>query len=169
MSLSSDNDNESPVQPTIKFPVLEFGQGLVNVVESLDYITNCRKRGYTNGWYKGLVLVDAESRLFRVLGARKLKTLPFNFTFRDFLEALGGNPRYQVELVFAPNTSRISLDKVKKLISESFRKEKNFWSEMTDFEQFRDEIARASSIDEIFGIFRGFNRETGDRRDVSGF
>jgi hypothetical protein len=52
---------------------------------------------------------------------------------------------------------RLFLDEVKSLITNSFKKEKYLWEEMSDSEEFRDEIAQASSLDRIFAIFKKFN------------
>jgi len=148
--------NETSEQ-SIRFPAFSFSQGLVTVIKSLDEINECRKLGFRKGYYKGLTLVDSAGNEFRVVGARKIKTLPFKFTFRDFLELLGANPRWQIELKFGSDFRGISLEETKKLILDSFRKEKYFWEEMCDFEEFRERIQSAPTLEHIFGAFREFN------------
>ncbi len=144
------------VQPAIQFPALSFSQGLVGVITSLE--TQCTKLGFKRGYYKNLTLVDSAGNQFHVVGARKIRRLPFRFRFGDFLEFLGGNPRWEVELIFEPTSSRITADEVKNLLFRSFRKDRYFWSEMCDFEEFRDRIKSASSIEQIFGAFKEFNQ-----------
>jgi hypothetical protein len=144
-------------QPSIRFPALSFGDGLVDVIDSLGVLSHCNKLGFKRGYYKHLTLVDSASNQFRVVGARKIRTLPFNFTFRDFFELLAGNPRWEVELIFGP-FSRITLDEAKNLILGSFKREKDYWEEMTDFEEFRGRIESAASLEQIFGAFKDFNK-----------
>ncbi len=142
---------------SIRFPALSFSQGLVTVIQSLDELNECRKLGFQKGYYKDLTLVDSDGNQFNVVGARKIKTLPFKFTLRDFLELLGANPRWQIELRFGSDFGGISLEETKKLILDSFRKEKHFWEEMSDFEDFRGRIQSAPTLEQIFGAFQEFN------------
>jgi hypothetical protein len=151
-------ENSIERQPTIRFPALSFSHGLINVVHSLDVLSQTNKLGLKGGYYKGLTLVDTAGDQFHVLGARKIRTLPFKVTFRDFLEFLGANPRLQVELIFRPGSSQITVEELKTLILGSFKREKYYWEEMSDFEEFRDRIESAASVDEIFSAFKEFNK-----------
>lgn len=149
--------NETSGQ-SIRFPALSFNQGLVNVIQSLDELSECTRLGFKKGYYKGLTLVDSVGNQFKVVGARKIKTLPFQLTFRDFLALLGANPRWQIELKFGSDTRGISPEETKKLILDSFRKEKYYWEEMSDFEEFRERIQSAPTLEQIFGAFQEFNK-----------
>lgn len=140
----------------VRLPALVFSQGLILLINSLDEIKTCTKLGFKKGFYKNLVLVDSDGNKFRVVDARKLRTLRFRLRFRDFLELLGANPRWEVELTFAPRSAQISLNDIKELVFKSFAKEKDYWTEMSDFEEFRDRISSASSLAEIFHLFNDF-------------
>ena len=148
--------NETSGQ-SIRFPALSFSQGLVTIILSLDELNECRRLGFRKGYYKGLTLVDSVGNQFKVVGARKIKTLPFKFTFRDFLALLGANPLWQIELKFGSGRG-VSLEETKKLILDSLRKEKHYWEEMCDFEEFRERIQSAPTLEQIFGAFREFNK-----------
>ena len=142
----------------MRFPALSFSHGLINVIHSLDALSQTNKLGLKRGYHKDLILVDSAGDQFHVVGARKIRTLPFKLTFRDFLEFLGANPRLQVELIFRPGSSRITVEELKKLILGSFKREKYYWEEMTDFEEFRNRIESATSVEQIFGAFKEFNK-----------
>ena len=78
--------------------------------------------------------------------------------FGNILGFIEGNPRYEVELIFAPGPpNTISLDDIRKLIFDSFRKEKHLWEAMVDFEAFRNKIAGATSLEQIFSIFKEYH------------
>lgn len=148
----------SSTSAAIQFPALSFSQGLVTVITSLDRMTRCTRLGFKTGYYKGLHLIDSVGNHFWAVSARKIRTLPFKFTFGDFLSILGWNPWWEVELIFECNFSRVSLDEVKKLIFKSFKRGRDFWEEMCNFEEFRDRIGSAASLEQVFGIFKEFNQ-----------
>jgi hypothetical protein len=102
-----------------------------------------------------LLLVDASSKRFQIVGAKKIRTL-IDFSFGwFFLGLLFGNPRWQVELIFAPGPPlQISIDEVKNLIFDSFTKEEDYWGEMIAFEEFRDRVATATSLEQILALFK---------------
>jgi|SRR5215813_2376513 len=148
----------SPVLKPIRFPVLSFGRdGEIYALDSLDPITRCTRLGFNNDFYRGLLLVDSDRLRHRVLDARRVRTLPPK-RFGDLLGFLTGNPHWQVDFVFEPGPSAISLEDVKRLIASSFKKDAEQWEEMTDFEDFRDETMRASSMSEIFAVFTRFSQ-----------
>jgi hypothetical protein len=158
MSRNGDNQGRQISAPDlIRFPALSFSQRLVNVINSLDDLSHCTKLGFKKGYYKHLTLVDSIGKRLEVVGARKVKTLPFRFTFRDLLAVLGANPRWQVELLFAPDISQLTLEEVKNLIYESFRNERHFWEEMSDFEEFQQRVQSADTLEQIFAAFKEFN------------
>jgi hypothetical protein len=145
-------------QPSIRFPALSFSHGMINVIHSLDELSQCNKLGFKRGYYKDLTLVDSAGDQFHVVGARKIRTLPFKLTFSDFLAFLGANPRWEVELIFRPGSSRMPMDELKKLIFRSFKREKDYWEEMTDFEEFQVRIESATSVEQTFEAFKEFNK-----------
>ncbi len=111
---------------TIRFPVLSFGtDGSLLALGSLDRITRCTKQGYKNGFYNGLLLIDADGDEFRVVNAQRVRTLPPK-NFGEFLGSISGNPRWQVELEFEPGFSRVSFDEIKRLILNAFEKDRTW-------------------------------------------
>ncbi len=121
-----------------------------------ENLVQCTKRAYEAGFYNGMVLVDSDSNMFQVVRAKKARTL-VNFSLGDLLRILERNPRWQVTLSFASDPVKISLEETKSRIFESFSDEKDRWEEMVDFEQFRNRIAIASSLKQIFDTFRDFH------------
>ena len=146
-----------PGAKPIRFPVLSFSRdGLVLALDSLEPISRCTKLGFKNGFYNGLILVDSDRFRHRVAHARRVRTLPPT-RLRDVLDLLTGNTRWQVEFIFDPGSTLVSLEEVKSLFSSSFKENAMEWEEMTDFERFRDQTMHASSMEEIFAAFRAAN------------
>lgn len=106
----------------IRLPALCFSQdGLLCALDSLDRIIRCTKRGFKTGFYKGLLLIDSNAERFRVADARRVRTLPPR-RCRDLVELFSGNLRWQVELIFEPGSSNVSLAEVKRLIASSWER-----------------------------------------------
>src|SRR5262249_9450293 len=152
------NAPNAPAQESLRFPALSFSQGMILAIDSLDRINQCTRLGFKSGFYKKLLLVDSDSRKFQVVDARKVRTiLNFGLKSGGLIDLLGGNPRYQIELIFSP-ASKVPLAEVKELIADSFKKQRYSWEEMTDLDEFREKIARAESLSDIFLIFKEFNQ-----------
>src|SRR5690348_1230093 len=114
---------DSAQRRAIRPPILSFSSdGIVYALDSLDTITRCTNRGLESGFYKKLLLIDADGRAFRVVDARRVRKLPPR-NFGQFLGFIFGNPRWQVELELEPRSSKASLDEIKRLISNSFEKD----------------------------------------------
>jgi hypothetical protein len=146
----------SSQSPTvIRFPALTFNGRWLLAVSSIGPIVRSSKLAFNKKFYKDLALVDSDGNKFQVAGARKLRTL-FSLRFGELLELLGGNPTWEVELTFGP-PSQISLDETKRLISDCFTRNEEYWEEMSRFEDFRDKVAGANSLGEIFGAFKEFH------------
>lgn len=140
------------------FPVLTFSQNLVRREESMSDLTKCTRVALKKRFYDGLKLIDSQGLRFDVIGAKKIRLLPPKPQFGHILDYMTGNFRYQVELLFAPGTPvHISLEEVKKLIFDSFKKEKYSWQAMIDFDEFRDKVAAAKSLDELFAVFNEYH------------
>ena len=96
----------------VRLPALVFSQGLILLINSLDEIKTCTKLGFKKGFYKNLVLVDSDGNKFRVVDARKLRTLRFRLRFRDFLELLvpilGGKLNLPLHLILPKSLSTTS-------------------------------------------------------------
>jgi len=138
----------------IKFPALSFNAGWLNAVDSMNRMTRSSKQGLKKELYKGTVLVDSGGNRFRVVGAEKVRTLVDGFG--SLIGLLTGNPSLQIELTIS-STGEVSLEEVKDLISDSFKKKEDYWEEMTSFEDFRDTIAAASSLEQVFAAFKRFH------------
>jgi len=140
----------------IKFPALWVSQNLVGSINSLH--RECSRLALRKGFYKNLRLIDSMSHEFQIADVRKIRMLPPKPSFGSVLGYLTGNPHFQVELIFAPEPPEtLSLAQVKDIIFNSFRQEKYSWEAMIDFDDFRDKISAASSLNDIFAIFGGYH------------
>jgi hypothetical protein len=152
-----DAEAPRPERGDIRFPALSFSRdGLLYALDSLDRISQATKRGVETGFYRNLTLIDSDATRFRVVDAQRVRTLPPR-GFGDILGLLSGNPRWQVQLIFAADSQRVSMQEVKRLILDAFRKQSEDWDAMMDFEEFRQRIEDAASVDRVFASFREFH------------
>jgi len=150
--------NGNSIEMGIHFPALRVGQNLVQSIDSLDRINEWSNLALKKGFYKGLSLIDSVGHEFQIIGARKIRMLSPKPAFGSILGYLTGNPHFQVELIFAPGPPvRLSLEQVKQIIFDSFRKEKYSWEAMIDFDEFRGKVSAATSTKEILAIFQDFH------------
>jgi hypothetical protein len=140
VNISSPQSLES-----ISFPALTFNRGWLLAVDSADCLSRSSRLGFKRRYWEDLVVVDSASNRFQVIGAKKIRTI-VGFSFGNLLGLLSGNPKWEVELTLA-QPSRISLEEVRKLISNSFREHEDYWEEMTDFEEFRDKVIAVESLE----------------------
>ena len=121
----------------------------------MSELTHCTKVALRSGFYDGLLLVDERGRRLDVTGARKIRIVPPKPSLASLLDWIG-NPRYEVELVFTSPIA-ISLEDVRTLIFESFTRATYLWEEMIDFDAFRDKIAAATSLEQVFSTFKDYH------------
>jgi hypothetical protein len=155
--VNAPSTSSLPSPESIRFPALTSSQGLIHVINSLEAISQCTRLGFKSGYFKNLLLIDSSGNRFQIVGAKKVRTV-FNFNFGELLGLVTGNPRWQVDPIFAPGSTRISLAEVKNLIADSFEREKGSWEEMSDFEEFEKKIEQAESLDQVFAVFKRSNR-----------
>ena len=142
----------------MSFPALSFSRGLVLLIDSTDNITRCTKLGLKKGFYQDLVVVDSNSYRFQAVDAREVRRLRFKFSLRGFLSFLDRNPDLEIEIFFESSPAKMSVEEVKKMIFNSFRREKHLWEEMSDFEEFQNQISAVASLEQIFAIFQNFKK-----------
>lgn len=151
--MSQKQITEERVSSQIKFPAVRFDDGFVTVLTGS--VTRASRLGLKKGSYKKAVIVDASGARFQIVGMGKKRTL-LSWRFGQILELVSGNPSYEVEWTFGP-PSRISLEDVKELFLKSFNKERDYWDEMIDFDEFRAKIVATSSFDQLFAVLREFH------------
>ena len=140
---------------TPRLPALTFNDGWLAAIDSIDSLMRPSRLSVKKGFYKDLIVVDSTLRKFRVIRAEKVG-IRFDVGFRTLLRLLGGNPIWKMEITF-DRPSSISLEEVKQLISDCFLKNEDYWDEMSQLEEFRDRIASADSVEEVFTSFREFH------------
>ena len=131
---------------SIVFPALTFNQGWVEVAQSTEEFRRGSRLGIKSGAFKKLLLVDSRGNAFRVEDVRKIRTLLPRFRVGDFLEYAFGNPRWEVKFIFVPgDPPHISLEQLKLLLRDSFKKQRGFWAEMLDFDGLQSLITQHSA------------------------
>lgn len=127
----------------MEFPVLCISQYLVSVAESIDSVVVCGKGALRNGYYDNMLLIEPTGKAHRIGGAKKLHGVGALWGYRLFY-----TQRIKVQLLFDGNPFQMSVDEVKKLVFNSFKKWHG-WASRGDFEELRAKISEAKSISEI--------------------
>src|ERR1041384_1759054 len=133
-----------PIMNAIKFSVLRFCQGLVDVHPDQESLTTCNRVALRRGgYYSDLWLVDSTQRKFKVAAAKKLYGIGLFWGYNIFL-----NQRIRVELMFSDDSKEISLDEVKGAVFKSFRNWHG-WGSSDTFDELQAKVKAASSIAEL--------------------
>lgn len=151
--MSQKEITEDVTADLIRFPAVWFENGFAIVLTGST--RRATRLGLKKGSYKKALIVDADGNSFRVAGVKR-KRIQFSWRMGKIIGLLEGNPTYEVEWAFT-SALRISLDAVKELFLKSFKKEREYWDEMCDFEEFRNKLTAANSFDELFGVLRNFH------------
>jgi hypothetical protein len=140
----------------IKFPILSFSQGLVDVEHDLESLTTCNKRALRRGgYYSKLWLVDSGQHKFNVKSAKKLHGVGLFWGYNIFL-----NQRIRVELVFEDKVENIPLEDVKAAVFKSFRTWHG-WASADDFDELQSKVKNATSVREIMDAIDKHRRGRG--------
>src|SRR6266705_1524296 len=104
MASSETRELGSSVDGGVRFPVLTFSMGWVGTAKSVGDFRQCSRLAFRKGFHRQLRLVDSVGSSFRVVEVKKIRTI-VSFTFRDFLELISGNPRWEIDVRFGPDGS----------------------------------------------------------------
>lgn len=137
----------------IKFPAIWFENGFA--IALAGSIGRANRLGLKKTSHNKVVIVDANGNCFRILGVKKVRTL-FSWRFGKILGLVTGNPEFEVEWLFGA-VSKMSVDDVKELLFNAFRKQREFWKEMIDFDEFKAKIGSAGSFGQLLAALREFN------------
>jgi hypothetical protein len=130
----------------ISYPALYFAQGLATVAVDKDGLTICNTAGLKRGCYDRMLVVDSNGIGRRVKGARKLHGVGPFWGYNIFL-----NRRIRVELVFDGEPFPMSVDDVRRLVLDSFRKWHG-WRTRGDFKELKASVQNAQSVAEIIRL-----------------
>lgn len=133
----------------LRFPVLSFSNpSIIEVVTSMSELTTCTSKALKDGYYTNLKVVDVELNEFTVESARKIRPIDSVWNYIFFL-----NQKIRVELVVPNLPRKITLDDLKKLVSESFSSWHG-WSSRDDFNELKRKVRDAKSVELIISYLR---------------
>jgi hypothetical protein len=127
----------------LRYPVLEFSQGMVFPARSVEELEQCSTQALRNGFFTDLQLIDSEGKSLKILSARKLRGVGPFFGFNIFL-----NRRIQVALTASGPERVIGIEEVRRLVLGAIRGRQE-WNSIEDTDALSAIVDRASSISEI--------------------
>jgi len=136
--------------PVIEFPVLWFERGRVWRNDALDEMTAYTKLALKKQFSKGALLVNRRGQAWQVTSVDVVHML-MPRSVGELIGFLEGNPRYRVTFEMQPK-GVVGVQEVKEKIAQSFEVDP-WWQGVLDFEEFRNAVERARSVDEIIDVF----------------
>lgn len=107
-----------------KYPVIASAKGgFQHFARNADDITICSKRGWKNGFYNGLNIVDSWGNSFKVQGVKKVGYVGFlwgfNFVFGQ---------KIRIKLNYQKVDRGLSIDEIKVKIFKALKSDRHFWN-----------------------------------------
>lgn len=127
--------------------MLAIENQVVEVYHNDDELTQCSRTALSDGWFKGLTLIDAELRRFTVRDATKIGTIGALWGFDIFL-----NQRLRVSLQFAGLEEKVSLEQVKGMLQRAIDADPDHWESGGELNRLRESIDRANGYLELIEI-----------------
>ena len=126
----------------IQFPVITFSYpNVITFNTDMIHLTSCSKQALKNGYYKNLKIVDSNGNLFVVNNATKIKNIGPFWGYNIFL-----GQRIQVELEFNNDIKILTLNELKRMVSGTFKKGRDFWDSGGNYFQLQKIVYSAESI-----------------------
>lgn len=128
------------------FPIICFDRDSLRVRKDWDSLVTTTTAGVKNRMFDNILIVDANGTAVRVKSARKLHGVGPFWGYNIFL-----NRRIRVELVFDGEPFPMSVDDVRRLVLDSFRKWHG-WRTRGDFKELKASVQNAQSVGEIIRL-----------------
>lgn len=129
----------------LTFPIVTFDHNNnIFYARNIDDLIICSKRGFEQGFYKGLSLVDIEGNEYLVEDAKKIKSVGGLFGVNTFL-----SQKIKVELTFNKSFSVLCLQEFKEKLINAVNLNKSFWDAGGDLANIINYISNADSIKTI--------------------
>ena len=105
----------------MEFPVIAIKGSTLDFHRTEDSIGLCTQAAFKGGWFTGLTIVDADGIQYRVTQAKNLRK-----TGRKLFRGLFAPSLMKVDLDVV-ETRRLSLEEVRKTISQALNRDPGFW------------------------------------------
>jgi hypothetical protein len=125
-----------------RFPVLGLSRGHLIAFRDLDALTTCGEAGLKSGFFKDLVLLDAEGNKYKVTGTRNLGAAG---PFGGFRLLRSRKIRIDLDLA-APE--KLSLEEAKQWVSNVLSA-----TDAIDVDATRDKFRRSQTYADIVKLF----------------
>lgn len=136
----------------ISFPAMSFVKaGYILFMRDQHDLIICNGRGFKNGFYKNLKIIDSEGKKFDILNAEKTGTFGGFMGYTILLERL-----FKVKLIFKGEYVKIGLEEFKDKMLNILKKDELYWTTGGDLPEFISFIKKSTSFHEII------NRLTND-------
>lgn len=136
----------------IKYPIIAFSNGAVIYLARHEAdLTICSKRGFDNGFYNDLKIIDSDGNSFDVHGANKVGYGGFLWGF-----SLKYGQRVRIELILSDSYKDISIEDFKEKVLKQIKKDKHFWNAGGNFENLVLTIKDGKSYNEIINFLTNY-------------
>ncbi|TJY63740.1 hypothetical protein FAZ19_15840 [Sphingobacterium alkalisoli] len=140
-----------------KYPVIAFAKGgILHFARNADDMTICSRRGWKNGFYNGLNVLDCEGSSYKVREAEKVENVGFLWGFSFLL-----GQKIRVRLNYTKVEKEISVDDFKEKIIKVLKRDRHFWDSGGTLEEIITITKSAKSHGDVIKYLTGiFYKET---------
>lgn len=129
----------------LDFPVITFDKNNnIFYAKNTNDLEICSKRGFEQGFYKGLLIIDIEGNEYLIEDAKKVENVGVLFGFNIFL-----SQKIKVELIFNQSIVTIDLKEFKEKLINAYNLNRSFWDSGGDLDNIIKYIKDTDSIKTI--------------------
>ncbi len=129
----------------LDFPVITFDKNNnIFYARNTNDLATCSKRGFEQGFYKGLSIIDIKGNEYLVEDAKKVENIG-GFLGFNILQS----QKIKVELNFNQSFATIDLERFKEKLLNAYNLNSSFWDAGGDLDNIINYIENADSIKSI--------------------
>jgi len=141
----------------MKFPIMIFRAGNVEVFKQKEYLLVCRNSDIKRGDFENAIVVDSKMESLmvdKVLRKKKLRRAYYHpdiiISIFDFIF----DPSFEIELVFKDEHPNISLEQIKEKVIVAVSNNINIWSSNHDVDKLINQVKRVDTIQRLFKLIQ---------------
>lgn len=128
-----------------KYPIIAFAKGgILHFARNADDMTICSKRGWKNGFYNGLNVVDCEGSNYKVREAEKIGNVGFLWGFSFLL-----GQKIRIKLNYTKVEKEIPIDDFNEKIINVLKRDRHFWDSGNTLDEIIATIQSAKSHKDV--------------------
>lgn len=136
----------------IKYPVITFAESsIIYFARNQDDLTISSIKGWRNGFYNSLNIIDSEGNSFDVQEAKKV-----GYAGLFWGISIISGQKIRVELIYTKANKGLSVVDFKEKILKQLKKDKHFWNAGGNFDELIVKVRNGKSYKEIIAYLTNY-------------